>query len=368
MTTLITAYNSRPSYSASTSNGPIPSAPQVPGAPPTVNVPNIGRSGGSIRGERGGTTQQNAVPTGRTTPNRFDAGNISGNTPLNSSLPHIAAVVSPANPELTKGISNKMGKTASELIIRRGDLIIVYLRNSTGHAVGFNSTIGLGGVFRAELVRRVEPQPNLETIIAIARCSRGEDDHRTPYHAASIRNSSPKLSSPDTADRETYGRGTLPLRHGSHRSSDLSNSYLGRPYTEISGREARDRETLPIRRRSYRSPDRSCSDHSDFDLEPFPFEIRGREARGREARNRETSPLHSAAPNLEYNAQDYIIVCSRQGASWYGLNVRTELMGRFKKEDVRIVSSKEKSNSNRRRAGRTENDRLGELLRGLQMS
>jgi hypothetical protein len=202
MTALITAYNSRPSYSASTSNGPIPSAPQVPRAPPIVNVPNIGRSGGSMRGERGGATQQNAVPTDRTTPNRFDTGNISRNTPLNFSRPHITDNVSPANPEFTTAISNNIGRTASELIIRCGDSIIIYLRNSTGRAVGFNSTIGLGGVFSDYLVRRAEPRKNQKPIIAIASRSRG--------------NSSLGLSSLETSGREAYDRETSPLHRRSH--------------------------------------------------------------------------------------------------------------------------------------------------------
>jgi hypothetical protein len=226
-----------------------------------------------MRGERGGTTQQNTIPTSRTIPGRFDAGNKSGNTPLNSSGPYTAAGVSPVNPELTTAISSNIGPDASKLIIRRGDSIVVYLQNSKGLAVGFNSTIGLGGEFPAYLVQRVEPQPNPEPIIAIAIGSQWSYDHHTPYHATST-----------------------------HRSSHSRASYR-----ELSSPEISDRETSPLHR-----------------------------------------ALDSVVPGLDYSAQDCIIVCSQKRC--YGLNVRTELMGRFKKEDVCIVNPREESNSDGRKA------------------
>jgi hypothetical protein len=161
MAELIAAYNRRSSPSASTSNRSTPLR--------TTTEPYIGENGGgeALRGERGGTTRQNATPTERTVPNISDAENASRNPHLDFSKLFPTGGKSPLNPEATTAISNHIGSNARQLMIMPGHSIIVYLRDGTD-ALGFNSNTGFAGEFRADVVQKVEPQPEVPLKVAIA--------------------------------------------------------------------------------------------------------------------------------------------------------------------------------------------------------
>jgi hypothetical protein len=73
-----------------------------------------------------------------------------------------------SHPEATTAISNHLGSDARQLMIMPSHSIIVYLRDGKGHALGFNSSTKFAGEFRADIVRKVEPQPEVPLKVAIA--------------------------------------------------------------------------------------------------------------------------------------------------------------------------------------------------------
>jgi hypothetical protein len=165
MAELIAAYNREPFPSASTSNRSIPLR--------TTTKPYITESDGPIDGEalcggRGGTTEQNATPIERTMLHTSNAENASRNPHLNISKLFPMDGKSPLNPEATTAISFHLGSDARQLVIMPGHSIIVYLRDGTGDALGFNSNTGFAGAFRADVVQKVEPQPEVPLKVAIA--------------------------------------------------------------------------------------------------------------------------------------------------------------------------------------------------------
>jgi hypothetical protein len=162
MAELIAAYNREPVPSASTNNRSIPLRTTTSG--------------------RGGTTEQNATPTERTMPHISDTENASKNPHLNISKLFPMGGKSSPNPEATRAISNHLGSDARELMITPGHSIIVYLRDGMGGALGFNSNTGFAGEFRADVVQKVEPQPEVPLKVAIAICDRPVDTMTNDRH------------------------------------------------------------------------------------------------------------------------------------------------------------------------------------------